>query len=497
MRRVLWNPWQSNGKLRNMKNQSFEVLCHKQIQNARSKKMSGQGVRTPPSDGGGRSPDRRARHVSSWGNPDSLVHSVSSGRGVPTPCTRRRSPLRSIAQSTRERVPCADISHPEFRAPTFYIRISHSRMGEEDVSTSLLILVVYAKWIRDCGGRLVKLETPHNKELEVILNIMETTPEDQHSHHDHQDNPNEFRSMRDRMHPPRMSAPSCIVPPTEQLVIRPHIVPLLPTFHGMESENPMPISRNLKMFDKAKIWLNSLRPRSIGSIRWTDLQAEFLKKFFPTHRTNSLKRQISNFSAKENEKFYECWERYMEAINACPHHGFDTWLLVSYFYDGMSSSMKQLLETMCGGDFMSKNPEEAMDFLSYVAEVSRGWDEPHRGEVGKMNYDKKSGGARTEKDDEVQAVAETPVQVKPCSICQSYEHLVEECPSIPVAREMFENKQMSLDNSSPIAMLRMAILTTQVGGIIQIFHGSQEHLSTNSRLNHLNHPNKLQVLNKQ
>ena len=73
----------------------------------------------------------------------------------------------------------------------------------------------------------------------------------------------------------------------------------------------------------------------------------------------------------------------MEAINACPHHGFDTWLLVSYFYDGMSSSMKQILETMCGGDFMSKNPEEAMDFLSYVLEVSRGWDEPNNKEMGK------------------------------------------------------------------------------------------------------------------
>ena len=202
---------------------------------------------------------------------------------------------------------------------------------------------------------------------------METTPEDQHSHHGHQDNPNEFRSIRDCMHPPHMSAPSCIVPPTEQLVIIPHIVPLLPIFHGMESENPYTHIKEfedvcntfreggtsidlmrLKLFpftlkDKAKIWLNSLRPRSIRS--WTDLQAEFLKKFFPTHRTNGLKMQISNFSAKENEKFYECWERYMEAINACPHHGFDTWLLVSYFYDGMSSSMKQLLETMCGGDF--------------------------------------------------------------------------------------------------------------------------------------------------
>ena len=74
----------------------------------------------------------------------------------------------------------------------------------------------------------------------------------------------------------------------------------------------------------------------------------------------------------------------MEAINACFHHGFDTWLLVSYFYDGMSSSMKQLLEMMCGGDFMSKNPEEAMDFLSYVTEVSRGWDEPNVREVGRM-----------------------------------------------------------------------------------------------------------------
>ncbi|KAL6348209.1 hypothetical protein AAG906_003075 [Vitis piasezkii] len=133
-------------------------------------------------------------------------------------------------------------------------------------------------WIRDSGGRLVKCETPHNKELKLSLNIMEATPEDQHSHHGHQDNPNEFRSMRDRMHPPRLSA----------------------------------------------------------------------------HHTT-----------------------YCSTSTNFPWDG-------NYFYDGMSSSMKQLLETMCGGDFMSENPEEAMDFLSYVAEVSRGWDEPNKGEVGKM-----------------------------------------------------------------------------------------------------------------
>ena len=114
------------------------------------------------------------------------------------------------------------------------------------------------------------------------------------------------------------------------------------------------------------------------------MHAEFLKKFFSTHKINSLKRQISPFSANENEKFYACWERYMEALDACPHHGFDTWLLVSYFYDDISPAMKQLLETMCGGYFLSKNPEEALDFLGYVAEASKGWDEPKPREMERM-----------------------------------------------------------------------------------------------------------------
>ena len=51
-------------------------------------------------------------------------------------------------------------------------------------------------------------------------------------------NLNAFRSMRNQIHPPRMSAASCIVPQTEEMIVRPYHVPLLPTFHGMESENP-------------------------------------------------------------------------------------------------------------------------------------------------------------------------------------------------------------------------------------------------------------------
>ena len=148
-------------------------------------------------------------------------------------------------------------------------------------------------WIRDQEGRLVRIENPQDTELNICVNIMDPPQEDQNSQHDQGDNPNAYLSMRDRMHPPRMSAPSCIVPPLEQLIIRPHIVPLLPNFHGMESENPYAHIKEfeevcntfrerrasidlmrLKLFpftlkDKAKIWLNSLRPRSIRN--WVDL----------------------------------------------------------------------------------------------------------------------------------------------------------------------------------------------------------------------------------
>ena len=51
-------------------------------------------------------------------------------------------------------------------------------------------------------------------------------------------NPLAYRSMGDHIHPPRVSAPSCIIPTTDDVVVRPYLMPLLPTFHGMEIENP-------------------------------------------------------------------------------------------------------------------------------------------------------------------------------------------------------------------------------------------------------------------
>ncbi|RVW94415.1 DNA topoisomerase 3-beta [Vitis vinifera] len=163
-----------------------------------------------------------------------------------------------------------------------------------------------------------------------------------------------------------------------------------------------------------------------------------------------LERQISNFLAKENDKFYECWERYMEAINACPHHGFDTWLLFQGGWDELNKGEVGKMKSQPNA-FNAKarmyTLNEDIDMKAKVAAMTRRFEEL---EMKKIH--------------EVQAVVETPVQVKPCPICQSYEHLVEECPTILAAREMFgDQSKFLLDNSSPTTMLHMVILTTQIG----------------------------------
>ena len=116
---------------------------------------------------------------------------------------------------------------------------------------------------------------------------------------------------------------------------------------------------------------------------------------------------------------------------------------MNHFYDGMSLSMKELLETMCGGDFFRKNPDEAMDFIKYVAETSKGWDEPNPREVERMkptvnprggifslldevemkaklfSFTRRLEELELRNKHEVQAVTETHVPLQSCFTCQS------------------------------------------------------------------------------
>ena len=163
----------------------------------------------------------------------------------------------------------------------------------------------------------------------------------------------------------------------------------------------------------------------------------------------------------------------METISACPHHGFDTWMLVNHFYGGMSPTMKQLLETLCGGDLLSKHLDEAMDFLNYVGETSKGWDEPNPREVEKMRSSAHQKGgifalsedlekkaristlARKVKEleekrlHEVEAVTENPAQANPWINCQSTVHPEEHCSVAPSVKNLMSEHANAFGQYKP------------------------------------------------
>ncbi|RVW18593.1 Retrovirus-related Pol polyprotein from transposon 17.6 [Vitis vinifera] len=104
---------------------------------------------------------------------------------------------------------------------------------------------------------------------------------------------------------------------------------------------------------------------------------------------------------------------------------------------------------------------EEMDMKAKVAAMARRLEELEMKKVQK-----------------VQAISETPLQAMPCSICQSYEHLVEECPTIPAVREMFGD-QANVIAPQQASNLEQAIVN--LSKVVGEFVGDQK--SINAQLN--------------
>uniref|UniRef100_A0A2N9H0A6 Retrotransposon gag domain-containing protein n=1 Tax=Fagus sylvatica TaxID=28930 RepID=A0A2N9H0A6_FAGSY len=206
-------------------------------------------------------------------------------------------------------------------------------------------------------------------------------------------------TMYQLLHPTQSSIPSCIMfpPNAPHVEIKQGLMAILPDFRGLENENPYVHVRafeevigsfyaqnvietaKLRFFpfslkDKAKGWLYTLKPRSIGS--WGEMTQEFYKKFFPPHKVQQVKRKISNFAQGNDETLFMAWERFKDTYNFCPTHGYDTWRLVSYFYEGLQPRDRQFVQVACGGGFLQKEPEDAMDYLDEIAENSNTWNGP-------------------------------------------------------------------------------------------------------------------------
>jgi hypothetical protein len=102
---------------------------------------------------------------------------------------------------------------------------------------------------------------------------------------------------------------------------------------------------------KAKDWLLSLTKNSIDS--WAKCKNAFIGRYYPPAKIIALRSNIMMFSQFGNEHVAQAWKRMKSMIKNCPTHGLTTWMIVQTFYTGLNFSLRNILDSVAGGTFMS------------------------------------------------------------------------------------------------------------------------------------------------
>ncbi|CAL9012079.1 unnamed protein product, partial [Prunus brigantina] len=219
---------------------------------------------------------------------------------------------------------------------------------------------------------------------------------------------NEF--MGDLDIPTIPASPSSILLPTaaRNYELKSSHLNMLPSFYGLPNEDPLTHIKDIfnavssfpltgvtedqlrmRVFpytlkDKAKYWLNSLKPGSLTT--WGAIQRKFLEKYFSTQKTDMLRDKILLFAQQDDESFCEAWERFNGLLNQCPHHGIPLKLQMRMFHKGLTPSSHNIVTNFAGGSYKTKTPEETYELFEAIAMETQHTDT--RGRLKKANQDK-------------------------------------------------------------------------------------------------------------
>ncbi|KAK4386675.1 hypothetical protein Sango_2538100 [Sesamum angolense] len=175
------------------------------------------------------------------------------------------------------------------------------------------------------------------------------------------------RTINDMTSPDLNQQPLCIEYPDLEVnfELKSGLVHLLPTFRGLAGEDPHKHLKEFHVVCSAKDWLYFLPSGSITT--WNDLKRQFLEKYFPASRATTISKEISGIHQFARESLFEYWGRFNELVKSCPHHQIPDHLLIQYFYEGLSSMDRKLIDTASGGALLNKTPTEARNFISIMA----------------------------------------------------------------------------------------------------------------------------------
>ncbi|GJS08992.1 reverse transcriptase domain-containing protein [Tanacetum coccineum] len=124
----------------------------------------------------------------------------------------------------------------------------------------------------------------------------------------------------------------------------------------------------------ARTWLEKEPPNSITT--WNDHVSKFLNRFFPPSKTTNLRNKITRFQQRFGETFAEAWDRFKYLLNKCPHHGFSPLRQIHIFYYSLSQYDQDSLNSAAGGNFLTKNTQEALTIIENKSKVQTSRNKP-------------------------------------------------------------------------------------------------------------------------
>ncbi|KAK4390452.1 hypothetical protein Sango_2108500 [Sesamum angolense] len=177
-------------------------------------------------------------------------------------------------------------------------------------------------------------------------------------------------------------------------------------------------------------------------IEYPDLEVNFELKsglihLLPTFRGlagEDLHKHLKEFHVVcSGESLFEYWGRFNELVKSCPHHQIPDHLLIRYFYEGLSSMDRKLIDAASGGALFNKTPTEARNLISIMVsntqQFGTRYDDPPRrsNEVNIAAFDDRL----NELTSLVKKLAvERTQHVKACGICTSPGHVTDICPTL-------------------------------------------------------------------
>ncbi|WCJ29180.1 hypothetical protein M5689_010829 [Euphorbia peplus] len=173
--------------------------------------------------------------------------------------------------------------------------------------------------------------------------------------------------------------------------------------------------------DATNDWLLNLPSGTVAT--WAQMVQSFLDKYFPVSRAVLIRK-------KDVESLHDYWESFKKLCESCPQHGIVESSLIQYFYEGMLSMERKMVDAASGGCFLDKTTITAKELIRVIATTSQQFGKVHEGlkrayEVSNSHIE----GKLNTLIFLVQNLALRKVaQVKKCGICIVVTHATDECP---------------------------------------------------------------------